>query len=1831
MVGSMAVTPPVGQAYAYSITAGNTGDAFAIDPVTGLISVKRGTLIDFETAPNYSLTIQVRESGGAVATTTATINVIDLAEPTAQIIDNGTTGFTTTGTWTTENVGRGGSELRALSTPTASTASWTFRGLIPGVYRLAATWVANVNRTTQAPYSILSSTGTVLSTKIFDQSQAPTDLSLGGSGWKMIDTMTVTGNDEALEVRLSSGSAAGFSIADAVRLDRLGSIPQNPEIDITLGGTSLVDGSSTIDFGTVTVGTLASRDLQIKNLSDGDLSVTAISLPAGFVLRNPLPVGLVLGPNEAFDFSVVYSATAVGIASGTLTVSSNDANEQPFHISLTAHAQAVVTPQALPRITVDGVEIPLQTGVIDFGSTTLGTPVSKSVRIENVGTGVLDYSNFNVQLMETTNYQISFPAGYQSTLAPGESTTFTLTYLANEPHLSRDRVSLNWTSDLGWRSGQPHNWDVNVRGTVPAGELSVWQNPTLSAAPAQSTTGVYAFKNTGDVSVTLQPATITGTDAARFTILSNFTAGLTVAPGATVNLIVQYTAGPVGRGEFATLNIPSNGIALPGISLHGISLAPEIQVTYFGNVVTDGVTNLNLGTYNQGQPGTPLEFVVQNVGTTNLTLQPVSVPAGFIVVQNFTVGQTLAPYQSAVLRIQPDVATLGTPSGTISFVNNDPDENPFDFQIQARVVAVPPAPEIDLEVSGAAVASGGSVDFGTSAGSTPRRTFRIRNTGQAPLTISQISSSSTAFRVLTSVAPGTPIAAGSGLDIEVEFLSAAAGAQVGQLTVWNNDSNEGAYGVRLTGVMQMGGQISIWDGPTDFTYQSWGYSIGSTPRGTALIKTLTIKNTSTSPLALGTATITGTGFTLLDSLPASVPAGGQFDFRVRYFNSQAASNSATLNLASSDSSRGPLAMTLNANAVALPEVTVLLNGTEIANNGTIDFGTIPAWQTVMKTITIRNDGVDSLQVYSPNLSTFGWSLLSAPTGTVAPGASLTWNIQRNGFPSGNIPATLSFSTNDFDEGACQLNLTGQVTPSGEIAVANGAVDFTSGVTVADFGFTRQGTPVTQAFVLSNLGPDTLSLGTPSIPAGYTLLDPWPATLAAGAQFNFRLRQDANSAAALPVNSVLFIPSSDLDEPYFRLQLRQTTHSVGEIEVAVDGVGIPQGGLVDFGTTAFGTPVTKTLSIRNVGPGSLIVSTIDNESLFDLPPGSLQQVTVLPGTSYDVPIRLLANAGGTTQGRLRILSNDTDEAGYDISLKGTVPPSGEIQVTSHGIDVPYQGTLVLPATLPGVAVTTSIVVTNLGTDNLLLNSASITGPFSIDTNLSPLQSLAPGASTTLILRGTPPTAGNYGGTLTIPNSDQNESPYTIGVTCNAVAEIRIDADGVPAPDNTGVVDFGSVVIGTDATRTMTLRNARATAVTLQPAIAPAGFTIVQNFTAGQNLPAGGTAQLIIQMQTSTKVFQSGQIAFQTSDSTQPVYDFRVMGNVIYSTVPVAPLVNGPTAFSLEEFSPRWTVPGRVSATDYNGDSITYSIVSGNPDDTLYVSPTGPDAGKIWVNKQDLTGLKHRGMFNLRIRATDNSTSSLFTDFDVQVYITAATASTRTDTTADGSVLDANGNGFGAGDTVNSTGTGILVQGGTNGSRGVLEFDLSTLPTNRVLKNAWLFFSTSALVGGATVSVPIDIYGYSGNGTIEAGDAALGTKIGTRPISNADGSNQLKVHSALLDAAYVRSLVGTGKLGLVLRNDGTSAGVVINASEAAVGASQRPYLALQFSDLKSDLVVRDVGATGTGNSLLTLTSNGTSFTVNTANVFGTGSWERFITGDFNGDGRSDIAGRDSSTGE
>lgn len=81
VVGTVTATDADGtlNALAYTITAGNTADAFVINTQTGELTVNSSNALDFETTPVFTLTISVSDSKNA-AEATITVNLNDVTE-----------------------------------------------------------------------------------------------------------------------------------------------------------------------------------------------------------------------------------------------------------------------------------------------------------------------------------------------------------------------------------------------------------------------------------------------------------------------------------------------------------------------------------------------------------------------------------------------------------------------------------------------------------------------------------------------------------------------------------------------------------------------------------------------------------------------------------------------------------------------------------------------------------------------------------------------------------------------------------------------------------------------------------------------------------------------------------------------------------------------------------------------------------------------------------------------------------------------------------------------------------------------------------------------------------------------------------------------------------------------------------------------------------------------------------------------------------------------------------------------------------------------------------------------------------------------------------------------------------------------------------------------------------------------------------------------------------------------------------------------------------------------------------------------------------------------
>ena len=247
---------------------------------------------------------------------------------------------------------------------------------------------------------------------------------------------------------------------DMGRYTITGTLPaasSEPEITIRIGSTNITDGQ-TINFGSTNVGTSVDRTFTVVNDGSATLNLTALnsgSLPTGFSIVSNLG-STALAPGQSTTFTLRFNPGSGGSFSGTVSLANDDANENPFDLVL--QGTGVVTS---PEITLlVGTSNLASGGTVSFGTTTVGTAVTRTITIRNDGDAALTLTPVDPG---------SLPAGYSivtnlgsTTLQAGESTTLVLRLdAAAEGTFSGSFQLANSDSD-------ENPYTVNVSGTVSA-------------------------------------------------------------------------------------------------------------------------------------------------------------------------------------------------------------------------------------------------------------------------------------------------------------------------------------------------------------------------------------------------------------------------------------------------------------------------------------------------------------------------------------------------------------------------------------------------------------------------------------------------------------------------------------------------------------------------------------------------------------------------------------------------------------------------------------------------------------------------------------------------------------------------------------------------------------------------------------------------------------------------------------------------------------------------------------------------------------------------------------------------------------------------------------------------------------------------------------------------------------------------------------------------------------------------------------------------------------------------------------------------------------------
>ncbi|MDO8333172.1 MAG: choice-of-anchor D domain-containing protein, partial [Nitrosomonas sp.] len=240
--------------------------------------------------------------------------------------------------------------------------------------------------------------------------------------------------------------------------------------------------------------------------------------------------------------------------------------------------------------------------------------------------------------------------------------------------------------------------------------------------------------------------------------------------------------------------------------------------------------------------------------------------------------------------------------------------------------------------------------------------------------------------------------------------------------------------------------------------------------------------------------------------------------------------------------------------VSAPEITVTGNAINILDGdstpSTTDgtsFGNIAQGAAAaVRTFTVKNDGNSTLTLGAPVLPS-GFSIVSTnPLVTsLAPGASDTFQVRLDSAVVGTKSGQISIATNDGDENPFNFSINGAVTAGTlpEITVTGNAINILDGDSTpsttdgTSFGNVVQGgAAIVRTFTVKNEGSATLTLGTPVIPAGYSIVstNPLVTSLAPGASDTFQVR--LNSGTVGTKSGQISISTNDSDENPFNFSI-----------------------------------------------------------------------------------------------------------------------------------------------------------------------------------------------------------------------------------------------------------------------------------------------------------------------------------------------------------------------------------------------------------------------------------------------------------------------------------------------------------------------------------------------------------------------------------------------------------------------------------------------------------------------------------------------------------------------
>ena len=624
--------------------------------------------------------------------------------------------------------------------------------------------------------------------------------------------------------------------------------PAHPvlEVDVTGTGTGPSAGcnvnlsSTTLDFGTITVGNTNVQPLILRNNGSAPCTVNGIILNGGSAFSYTAPATpFTLTNGTAITLWVRYTTVTNVSDSAVMRITSTDPNAPQQYVNLTGGASAAPA------------NITASPGLLNFGAVQVGTNQTLNVTVVNRGGTAGTVTALSLGTASSI-FTVSPAAPF--VLPPSSTQMVAVTYSPQN--------TANMTSALEIQNSANRLTSISLvaTGITPVCSLQVRETSLDFGAVVFGGSRIRSvtITNTG-----LAPCSINGLNFSgsnNFTNFPSVTLPLAILPGTSANLSFSFT--PNGGLVSGTATIlDSAGSTTIALSGSGVATSPSCAVNI-------SQTSLTYGNVAVGGTNTQF-FVISNTSATNCTVSALT-PSGSSDFTAFTTPAQTPPFPLAAgswveVGVQYTPSGAGGVSGSLQVVTSD-SVHPI---VNVSLTGTGVDPSIGLSTN--------NLQFGkVQSRSTVTQTVVLSNPGGVNATIDSISIVGSPNFTLDPIVPQSQfeLTNNAFVTIPVTYLAPNyPSADVGAILISNNVPGSPLI-VTLNGI-SLQSVLSL-------TLSNWTF--GTVPVGATNSVAVTINNTGNTNGTIESVDITGSSgrYQINPKAPITVAPGSSTNLNIEY-------------------------------------------------------------------------------------------------------------------------------------------------------------------------------------------------------------------------------------------------------------------------------------------------------------------------------------------------------------------------------------------------------------------------------------------------------------------------------------------------------------------------------------------------------------------------------------------------------------------------------------------------------------------------------------------------------------------------------------------------------------------------------------------------------------------------------------------------------------------------------------------------------------------------------------------------------------------------------------